>query len=178
MKTLGLDISLTATGLVVLDGNKMVHKQILRSKKLGDKPIDETVRLTRLAEDIHEVVKEHRPDAVAIEGLAFAIRKTTSFAQLAALQFMVRRDLIHYTEPPLIVAPTTLKKFVTGKGNAQKDVMLLEIFKRWGVTFFDDNEADAYALARTAQAVFDKDTKTTAFQKEVVKLLNNQLLKV
>ena len=36
----------------------------------------------------------------------------------------------------------------TGKGTAKKQEMLLQIFKRWGVEFNDDNAADAYALAR------------------------------
>ena len=177
MKTVGLDLSLTATGLVVLEDNKMVEKKIIRSKKLGDKPSDESLSIYTLAEDIFDVLDEHKPDAVAIEGLAFALSKTTAFAQLAALNYIVRINLMNASTPTIIVAPTTLKKFVTGKGNAQKDSMLLEIFKRWGVTFFDDNEADAYALARVAQAVFDtKNTvRWTKFQAEVVQLIGKQL---
>ena len=44
----------------------------------------------------------------------------------------------------------TLKKYATGKGTAKKQEMLLQIYKRWGVEFNDDNAADAYALARLA----------------------------
>jgi Holliday junction resolvasome RuvABC endonuclease subunit len=51
---------------------------------------------------------------------------------------------------PLIIPPMTLKKFATGKGNSKKQEMLLQIFKRWGVEFNDDNAADAYALGRLA----------------------------
>ena len=49
---------------------------------------------------------------------------------------------------PLKVPPMTLKKFAAGKGNAKKQEMLLQIYKRWGVEFNDDNAADSYALAR------------------------------
>ena len=42
----------------------------------------------------------------------------------------------------------TLKKYATGKGNAKKQEMLMQIYKRWGVEFNDDNAADSYALAR------------------------------
>jgi crossover junction endodeoxyribonuclease RuvC len=42
----------------------------------------------------------------------------------------------------------TLKKFAAGKGNAKKQEMLLQMYKRWGVEFNDDNAADSYALAR------------------------------
>jgi crossover junction endodeoxyribonuclease RuvC len=49
---------------------------------------------------------------------------------------------------PLQVSPMTLKKFAAGKGNAKKQEMLLQMYKRWGVEFNDDNAADSYALAR------------------------------
>jgi crossover junction endodeoxyribonuclease RuvC len=42
----------------------------------------------------------------------------------------------------------TLKKYATGKGTSKKQEMLLQIYKRWGVEFNDDNAADSYALAR------------------------------
>jgi hypothetical protein len=54
--------------------------------------------------------------------------------------------------PPLIVPPTSLKKFVTGKGNAKKNEMLLGVYKQWGVSFSDDNQADAYALEKFGEA--------------------------
>jgi hypothetical protein len=49
---------------------------------------------------------------------------------------------------PLKVPPMTLKKYAAGKGNAKKQEMLLQIYKRWGIEFNDDNAADSYALAR------------------------------
>ena len=49
---------------------------------------------------------------------------------------------------PLVIPPMTLKKYATGKGTSKKQEMLLQIYKRWGVEFSDDNAADAYALAR------------------------------
>lgn len=46
----------------------------------------------------------------------------------------------------LVVPPTTLKKYVTGKGNGEKDLVMLEVFKRWAYSPTDNNDADAYAL--------------------------------
>jgi Holliday junction resolvasome RuvABC endonuclease subunit len=51
---------------------------------------------------------------------------------------------------PLQISPMTLKKYATGKGTSKKQEMLLQIYKRWGVEFSDDNAADAYALGRLA----------------------------
>jgi hypothetical protein len=66
-------------------------------------------------------------------------------------------DIAHYypappklLRTPLQVPPMTLKKYATGKGTSKKQEMLLQIYKRWGVEFNDDNAADAYALARLA----------------------------
>lgn len=51
---------------------------------------------------------------------------------------------------PLQIAPMSVKKFATGKGTAKKQEMLMQIYKRWGIEFNDDNAADAYSLARIA----------------------------
>jgi hypothetical protein len=52
---------------------------------------------------------------------------------------------------PLIIPPTTLKKYVAGKGkDVKKSQMLLAVFKKWGVELTDDNAADSYSLARIA----------------------------
>jgi crossover junction endodeoxyribonuclease RuvC len=52
-----------------------------------------------------------------------------------------------------MVPPMTLKKYAAGKGNAKKQEMLLQIYKRWGIEFNDDNAADSYALARLAAGI-------------------------
>lgn len=51
---------------------------------------------------------------------------------------------------PLQIPPMTLKKYASGKGNSKKQEMLMQIYKRWGIEFNDDNAADSYALARLA----------------------------
>ncbi len=50
-----------------------------------------------------------------------------------------------------IVAPPTLKKFVTGSGRAKKEQMLLKIYKKWGREFDSTDEAEAFAVAMWLQ---------------------------
>ena len=69
---------------------------------------------------------------------------------------------------PLKVPPMTLKKFAAGKGNAKKQEMLLQIYKRWGVEFTDDNAADAYALARLIS-----NTRINEVEKEVAEKMSD-----
>jgi Holliday junction resolvasome RuvABC endonuclease subunit len=67
---------------------------------------------------------------------------------------------------PTIVPPTSLKKFTTGKGNAGKNEMLLAVYKKWGFEFKNDNEADAFALARLAESI-DRGA-TLKYEEEVI----------
>jgi Holliday junction resolvasome RuvABC endonuclease subunit len=68
---------------------------------------------------------------------------------------------------PLKIPPMTLKKYAAGKGNAKKQEMLMQIYKRWGIEFNDDNAADAYALGRLAgKTANDEIEKAVAKQIE------------
>jgi Holliday junction resolvasome RuvABC endonuclease subunit len=43
--------------------------------------------------------------------------------------------------------PPTLKKYVTGSGKGNKNVMLQRVYRNWGAQFTDDNLADAFGMA-------------------------------
>jgi hypothetical protein len=101
----------------------------------------------------------------AMEGTVLASHSALVLGELAAtvkLFFYVHFDGINHFAPeapncrtPLQIPPMTLKKYATGKGTAKKQEMLLQIYKRWGVEFNDDNAADAYALGRLAAEAFN-----------------------
>ena len=76
--------------------------------------------------------------------------------------------------PLLVVPPATLKKFVAGKGNAKKDTMRLETFKRWKYEHPSDNIVDAYGLAKVGLACAGGPGALTKQQKEVVNVLKRQ----
>jgi len=175
MIALGADLSLTGTGVSVLEDGKVKEQTSIKSSPVGKKAKDEIVRLRTIVSSLMEIVDKYKPDVVVLEGIAFMSRNTTALAQLAGLNYMVRSALVERGIPFLIVAPTTLKKYVTGSGNASKDVMMLETYKRFGVSILDNNIADAYGLAQVGTAVLNTEHKTTKFQKEVIKLVSTQL---
>jgi Holliday junction resolvasome RuvABC endonuclease subunit len=86
---------------------------------------------------------------IAMEGTVLASHAALILGELSAT---VRMAIYDYFDDdrryPLKVPPMTLKKFAAGKGNAKKQEMLLQIYKRWGLEFTDDNAADAYSLGR------------------------------
>ena len=72
------------------------------------------------------------------------------------------------------VAPHSLKLFVVGKGAGKgvgKKAVQAAILKRYGLSFFDDNEADAYVLARMAACHFGAEEPTTDFQRRALEKL-------
>jgi Holliday junction resolvasome RuvABC endonuclease subunit len=83
---------------------------------------------------------------VAMEGYAFGSQMANMLGELGG---MVKLTLLDFGIYPLIVPPTSLKKYVTGKGQGiSKSQMLLHVYKKWDVEFTDDNAADSYSLAR------------------------------
>jgi len=90
---------------------------------------------------------------IAMEGTVLASHAALVLGELSAVVRMTIHDFFEEEDDrryPLKVPPMTLKKYASGKGNAKKQEMLLQIYKRWGVEFNDDNAADAYALGRLA----------------------------
>jgi len=158
--SIGIDLSLVGTGVVLLIDGKVVAKELIKSKPVGDKPINELNRIRKIVGDIRDKLPFENVDIAVIEGLAF-MAKGNSLVQLSALNYMTRAMLADRNIPFVIVAPTSLKKFVTGSGNAKKDEMLLATFKRWGVSILDDNVCDAYGLAQMGLAILGGNSKAT-----------------
>ena len=175
--SLGLDLSLVGSGVIILENGKIVKQRLIKSKPIPDgKPIDEVRRIRKIVEEIEMIISENIPNVAVIEGLAFMVRNATALVQLSALNYMTRAMLMDYNVPFIIVAPTSLKKFITGNGASKKDVMLMETYKRYGVTIMDDNENDAYGLAQIGLALHGGNSKaTTKLQEEVLLLLKKQL---
>jgi crossover junction endodeoxyribonuclease RuvC len=84
----------------------------------------------------------------------------------------VIRSFLHRSNLDFIeVAPTALKKFVTGKGSAKKEVMILELFKRWQREFKDNDQADAFGLMKFGEALLGQDVGLPKSHLEPVELV-------
>lgn len=174
----GIDLSLTGTGIILLQGEKILQQKLIKSKPTKT-PLEEVKRLRGIIDGIPLALEGQKVTLAVIEGLAFMARNTTALVQLAGLSYLLRDELADYQIPFLIVAPTSLKKFAIGKGNAGKDEMMLAVFKKWGETLVNDNLSDAYALARVGEAflLVNDDghwNSLTKPQQEVIKLLLTQ----
>jgi len=141
---IGIDPSLTGTGIIVLDerGN------IIQSKLFNTKSTEEIE--ARFISIWKEIQKYTQKDSIInIEGVSFNSKGNT-LIQLGALHYYIRIMMKKESLNFKVIEPKVLKKFITGSGNAKKNLMLLQVYKKFGIEFSDDNLADAYSLARMA----------------------------
>lgn len=167
MNVIGLDLSLTGTGLVVLDIAGHVLDAMTISSKLRDME-----RLAFIRSTIGKVFSNYEPGLACIEGYSMGSR-AGQLASIGELGGVVKLLLHRNNFPYQIVAPTQLKKFATGKGNGAKDEVMMHVYKRWGWEAKDNNQADAYVLARIALSL-EGEEALTAPQKEVIAALENK----
>jgi len=154
----GIDASFSGTSVVIIDGNCNVIKQMLITTKHQDTQFDIEKRILYIASELNILLyymNEYDLNLVCLEGLSYG-STGEAILQIAALNYFIRIFLFNNNIPYIVVSPTTLKKFVTGKGNVKKNLMLKEVYKKWGVDFNDDNLCDAYSLARFAEDSINK----------------------
>jgi crossover junction endodeoxyribonuclease RuvC len=142
----GMDPSFNGFAIIVLDKDANIVEQKLIT---SDSKADIEDRLIELEEEYSFIPNIICLYSVFLEGPAFLANGQFAL-QMGALHFMIRLMLKKRGVNYKVIAPGTLKKFVTGKGNTKKDLMLLKVYKKWGVEFDNDNLADAYGLARMA----------------------------
>ena len=152
----GIDPSITNTGVTLIDGGFNVIEQQLICTSVQKRPFDTELRLIHIVKQLEFLLNYKRDlKIVNIEGISFG-SKGEGVAQLAALNYLIRIFLLQndilYSEIP----PTKLKKFITGKGQCKKNLILKEVYKKWNVDIDDDNIADSYVLARMAESNWKK----------------------
>jgi Holliday junction resolvasome RuvABC endonuclease subunit len=155
---IGIDQSLTGFALTFVSVDNPLHyiTWVYKSEFRGVKRLDDISKwiTTKL-----NLVRERVIQDVAMEGTVLASHSALVLGELAAtvkLTFWLYfRDYDHqeHLRVPLQIPPMTLKKYAAGKGNAKKQEMLMQIYKRWHIEFNDDNAADSYALARLAAGI-------------------------
>ena len=125
----GLDPSLTATGIAWADETFSVS---------GGKGDD---RLT----DIHHAVTD------ICDGATLAVIEDLPVhghgaGKTGMAQGVVRLALLDLCVPYVLVPPAVVKRFATGRGNATKPDLRMELYKRTGLDLAKDDEVDAWWL--------------------------------
>jgi len=145
----GIDPSLTATGVAVLDTDGPVWA-VGTVKSTPPKNADAAAQLTRIQLLVRSVelrLLEHPLDLAVIEAPAFS--KNNGMAhERAGLWWMLFQMLMEQGCRVLVVKPNVRAKYATGKGNAGKDEVMLAVSRRYADCLIsNNNEADAVVLA-------------------------------
>lgn len=117
---MGIDQSLTHTGIVVSDK----EKGIIDVRGISTKPEEGSIeqRILHIKKEVNEKINLHKPDIIFIESLAYRMNSNNG-RLLAGLFFVLLTLFIEKNIRYVIINPKTLKKEVTGNGAASKDDM-------------------------------------------------------
>jgi len=140
MRILGLDLSLTATGYVLLDDDFVAWYG-----SVGGGALRDVERLNFFDRWIRQELRDKRFDQVGIEGYSFA--SANGLPQQGELGGVIKLAIHQAGIPVTIIPPSTWKKLLLGKGNLPKDRVRIEAFKRYGVDFASQDALDAWAVA-------------------------------
>lgn len=137
MNVVGLDLSLTSAGVATSEGTKALKVRTKDAPRLRD------LRVAVLTTVITE-----QAQLVVIEGYSFSSRNGGE--RLGELGGVIRVALFELDVPYIEVQPAQLKKYATGKGNANKDAVVAAVAARTGIAFATSDECDAWVLRAMA----------------------------
>ncbi len=169
---LGLDLSLVRTGVALIVPPTLTTWNLSPGDKLRG-----VARLSWYRDKIRGLIDDVHPGKVVIEGYAFA--RPNQAHQIGELGGVVRLALMDWGGQWYEVPPASMKKFVTGMGNAKKNVIPLHLYKRWKLEVEQEDQADATGLAMMGLCHQDPDADGWAkYQVEQMdKMVNKSLVR-
>ena len=146
---IGIDPSIAGTCVCLGTSPKSYRMQKFPSAPAGR---GLRARMTRIEDTVARVMKwlnespelkEHPYPTLLIEGYSFGSKQGGEYlAEYGGLlRFHLMDDFDAYE-----VAPTQLKKYITGKGSGKKELMIAHIANKYGGIFDSNDHYDAYGL--------------------------------
>lgn len=136
-KIMGLDLSLTSTGVSI--GGLTTS---IKSKQKGSE------RLLEIRNEVIKLAQESEVEIVAIEGYSYASRHSQAHS-IGELGGVIRVAMRELGIPIVVIPPTCRAKFATGKGNSGKAEVMSAISAKTGLLWSggDGNDrCDAWIL--------------------------------
>ena len=163
-RIVGLDLSWNATGWAARDGSSG-KIQFGALPAVGGSDVE---RLDTVLNGVLGLVDGST--LVILEDFAFARGNVAH--QLGGLGYLVRHALWRAQIPFILVGPKQRSKFCTGNGNAKKEHILKDVFKRYGIDTNDHNAADAVVLNMIGQSFLGWYQVQHQFEGEVLEAIH------
>lgn len=147
MKILGIDPGLRSTGfgLVEVNGNHM--RAVCHGHLRNPASILPSRCLVRIGEAVKKLIDEHKPDAVAIEGLVYVQNTRIAFTLGQARGVVIAAAAVNDL-PIYEYAPRKVRQAVTGLGGAGKTQVANMVKAVLGLSEIPQADAaDALAIA-------------------------------
>lgn len=168
MMYVGIDPSLTSPGLAILNQDGSLGGTFfLATKKLRDGARLETIYSWAMK------LLPKEPACAVIEG--YAINAQNRPFDLGEAGGVLRLALTQRAIAYTVVPPALVKKYVTGNGQATKTQIQAAIKLKWGLAISQEDEADAYGMARLAQAIATGKVRDVAERAVLTKVTGAQL---
>lgn len=145
---LAIDPSLNSLGYAFRHTDGTTRTGVLRPKKVRD-----LERLDWMDYAFGRLVDSVQPTNVVYEDYSMGSKgKTFHIGEMGGV---LKVNLWRRGIDIILVPPTNLKMFATGKGNADKDLMMSVLAQHRGRSFDNSDEADAYGLLLLGEAFMD-----------------------
>lgn len=142
MRVLGIDLSLTNTGLAVLENDELIEYKSIKTKPSERDPS----RMDRIM--VATVALANTCEMLGLERGVFGPHSDSRVHGIGALvRWALWKECFVEGDDLIILSPSTVKKFATGRGNASKPEMLAAAQARYNIPA-DHNIADAIHIAR------------------------------
>lgn len=127
MRVLAIDQSLTCTGVCIMEGAldgslSLIHTESIQRCKTSKECsyMDTVLRSQSIAQRLWDLFHDYKCDHVMFEGLSFGSRGDATRNLAMLIGIILAKLNTQFTS----IAPTSLKKFATGNGRADKKIML------------------------------------------------------
>ena len=108
-------------------------------------------RLERLRERLYEAFREWGFERLAFEDASFGSPNPNVQAMHNELRGVIKLVAAELAVDVVLFKPSTIKKFATGSGRAEKWQMVRALKTQFGIEVTDDNVADAMWILRMAE---------------------------
>lgn len=159
---LGIDASVAKVGFAVA-WHGHLKSWVWEPKSKG------VARMAEAREEMAAVIHRYGITRAVIEAYSFGSKFSRAHAT-GEIGGILRLACLDAKVTLSEVPPNSLKLFLSGKGNTPKTGMPLALYKRYGVDYANEDQADAAALALLGAAHFGgHDEKIQKFQEDALK---------